>query len=178
MSEEQVIAEEVVANTRAWVEKAVIGLNLCPFAKQVQVKGQVRYVVSQATKVEDLLYELANELNRLVDTPADETDTTLLIHPQVLTELLIRERRVAHAHGLPGPHKPQRPRRRIQLGHQFTIRQERGHGLPACEPLTDSGRQGRHDPIVRGANGYCSTPGQLGGLLFEHRLLACDTGLR
>ncbi|MBH9579048.1 DUF1415 domain-containing protein [Inhella proteolytica] len=83
MNEDQVIAE-----TRAWVDKAVIGLNLCPFAKQVQVKGQVRYVVSQATKVEDLLYELANELNRLVDTPPEETDTTLLIHPQVLTDFL------------------------------------------------------------------------------------------
>ena len=78
MSEEQVIAEEVVANTRAWVEKAVIGLNLCPFAKQVQVKGQVRYVVSQATKVEDLLYELANELNQRIRAAqaASGTSTT------------------------------------------------------------------------------------------------------
>ncbi|MBB5204650.1 hypothetical protein HNQ51_001964 [Inhella inkyongensis] len=80
--------EQVIANTRAWVDKAVIGLNLCPFAKQVQVKGQVRYVVSHATTVEDLLYELAAELNRLVDTPPEETDTTLLIHPQVLTDFL------------------------------------------------------------------------------------------
>lgn len=80
--------EQVLQDTQAWVEKAVIGLNLCPFAKAVQVQGKVRYVVSQAATVEDLLYQLAAELNHLHDTPADETDTTLLIHPQVLTDFL------------------------------------------------------------------------------------------
>jgi len=80
--------EQVIADTRAWVDRAVIGLNLCPFAKQVQIKGQVRYVVSAATTVADLLYELAAELNRLHDTPPEQTDTTLLIHPQVLTDFL------------------------------------------------------------------------------------------
>ncbi|MBH9551370.1 DUF1415 domain-containing protein [Inhella gelatinilytica] len=80
--------EQVIADTRAWVDKAVIGLNLCPFAKQVQVKGQVRYVVSSSTSVEALLYELAAELNHLHDTPAEQTDTTLLIHPGVLTDFL------------------------------------------------------------------------------------------
>lgn len=74
--------------TRAWVDKAVIGLNLCPFAKAVQVQGRVRYVVSEATTVEALLYELAAELNHLHDTPPETTDTTLLIHPQVLTDFL------------------------------------------------------------------------------------------
>ena len=79
---------QVLQDTQAWVEKAVIGLNLCPFAKAVQVQGKVRYVVSAATTVEDLLYELAAELNHLHDTPADQTDTTLLIHPRVLTDFL------------------------------------------------------------------------------------------
>ena len=80
--------EQVLQDTQAWVEKAVSGLNLCPCAKAVQVQGKVRYVVSSATTVEDLLYQLAAELNHLHDTPADETDTTLLIHPQVLTDFL------------------------------------------------------------------------------------------
>ena len=79
---------QVKADTQVWVEKAVIGLNLCPFAKAVQIKGQVRYVVSAATTVEELLYDLAAELNHLHDTPPEETDTTLLIHPQVLTDFL------------------------------------------------------------------------------------------
>ncbi|MCZ8234031.1 MAG: DUF1415 domain-containing protein [Inhella sp.] len=79
---------QVLQDTQAWVEKAVIGLNLCPFAKAVQVQGKVRYVVSAATAVEDLLYELAAELNHLHDTPPEQTDTTLLIHPRVLTDFL------------------------------------------------------------------------------------------
>ena len=34
--------ERVIAETRAWVDRAVIGLNLCPFAKAPQIKGLVR----------------------------------------------------------------------------------------------------------------------------------------
>jgi len=78
--------EAIVAATRRWLEKAVIGLNLCPFAKSVYVKEQVRYVVSSATTPEALLEQLMDELQKLSDTPAEEIDTTLLIHPFVLQE--------------------------------------------------------------------------------------------
>ena len=80
-------AEPIVA-TRRWLERAVIGLNLCPFAKAVVAKGQVRYVLSAATTPEALLEELAYELVRLQQTEPDQVDTTLLIHPQVLTDFL------------------------------------------------------------------------------------------
>ena len=80
-------ADEIAA-TRRWLERAVIGLNLCPFAKAVYVKQQVRFVLSDAELPEDLLEELAEELLRLRDTPADDTDTTLLVHPRVLTDFL------------------------------------------------------------------------------------------
>jgi len=78
--------EQVVAATRNWLEKAVIGLNLCPFAKSVYVKNQVRFVVSQATTPEALLEQLMEELQHLSDTDPEQTDTTLLIHPFVLTD--------------------------------------------------------------------------------------------
>lgn len=74
--------------TQRWLERAVIGLNLCPFAKAVYVKQQVRFVLSVATTPEALLEELGNELVLLRDTPAEDIDTTLLIHPQVLGEFL------------------------------------------------------------------------------------------
>ena len=74
--------------TRRWVERAVIGLNLCPFAKAVYVKQQVRFVLSDASTPEALLEELAEELLRLRDTPAEQIDTTLIIHPDVLTDFL------------------------------------------------------------------------------------------
>jgi hypothetical protein len=72
--------------TRAWVERVVIGLNLCPFAKAPQKKGQVRYVLSEATDVEALLATLVEELNLLAETPAERTETTLIVHPQVLED--------------------------------------------------------------------------------------------
>lgn len=76
--------DAIVAATRRWLERAVIGLNLCPFAKSVYIKEQVRYVVSSATTPEALLEQLMDELQFLSDTPAEQVDTTLLIHPFVL----------------------------------------------------------------------------------------------
>ncbi|WP_269532541.1 DUF1415 domain-containing protein [Chitinimonas sp. BJYL2] len=78
--------ESVIADTRDWLEKAVIGLNLCPFARAVYVKEQVRYVVSTAPHLDGLLEELDRELQLLAATPAAEIDTTLLIHPALLTD--------------------------------------------------------------------------------------------
>ena len=72
------------AVTQAWLEKAVIGLNLCPFAKAVHLKQQIRWVVSAADDEESLLAALVTELEHLRDTPPEQTDTTLLIHPCVL----------------------------------------------------------------------------------------------
>ncbi|MNV14052.1 hypothetical protein D3C71_1047240 [compost metagenome] len=77
-----------LAVTRNWLEKAVIGLNLCPFAKAVYAKQQVRFVLSDATTPEALLEQLVEELVLLRDTPAEEIDTTLIIHPEVLTDFL------------------------------------------------------------------------------------------
>jgi len=80
--------DAIVAATRRWVERAVIGLNLCPFAKAVVVKEQVRFVVSGATTPEALLEQLMNELQDLADTDPEQVDTTLLIHPFVLNDFL------------------------------------------------------------------------------------------
>jgi len=80
--------QQAIAETRAWVDRAVIGLNLCPFAKAVQTKNQVRYVVSNATDGDALLTELRDEMSRLVAADPAELDTTLLIHPQVLNDFL------------------------------------------------------------------------------------------
>jgi uncharacterized protein len=80
--------ELVLQQTRHWLEKAVIGLNLCPFAKAVYVKNQVRLVVSKARHTDDLLEELDRELDLLVATPTAEIDTTLLIHPTLFEDFL------------------------------------------------------------------------------------------
>lgn len=76
---------ECVAATRRWIERAVIGLNLCPFAKAVHHKRQIRFAVTAARTADELLAELAHELECLAAANADDIDTTLLIHPRVMT---------------------------------------------------------------------------------------------
>ena len=78
--------DEAVASTRAWIEQAVIGLNLCPFAKAVYAKDQIRYAVSDAETTGVLRDDLAQELHALAQADPGVIDTTLLIHPNVLTE--------------------------------------------------------------------------------------------
>lgn len=78
----------IEAEVRRWLERVVVGLNLCPFAKAVVARGQVRIVVSDASTERALLEQLGEEMALLRDTPADETDTTLLVHPQVLHDFL------------------------------------------------------------------------------------------
>lgn len=78
----------VIAATQAWLEKAVIGLNLCPFAKSVYVKNQIRYQVSQAHTTDALLTDLMTELEILQTADPTVLDTTILIHPHVLDDFL------------------------------------------------------------------------------------------
>jgi hypothetical protein len=80
--------DAVVAATRHWLTEVVIGLNLCPFAKAVHVKGQIRYAVSDAVDMEGVLADLETELQTLVAANPDAVDTTLLIVPQALSDFL------------------------------------------------------------------------------------------
>lgn len=84
--ESQPEAKKVVEATRQWLEKAVIGLNLCPFAKGVYIKNQVRFAVSDAKDVETLHADLVSELRILQCASPDKIDTTVLIHPWVLAD--------------------------------------------------------------------------------------------
>ena len=77
-----------IADTRHWLERAVIGLNLCPFAKGVYIKGQIHYAVSVATSPQELLSDLKRELKDLVALDSIARDTTLLIAPDCLEDFL------------------------------------------------------------------------------------------
>lgn len=81
-------ANEVIGTTRDWLLRAVIGLNLCPFAKAVHVKQQIRYVVSEAQTPDALLDELERELAFINAADPQQVDTTLLIVPQQFEEFL------------------------------------------------------------------------------------------
>lgn len=80
--------DAIVAASREWLVRAVIGLNLCPFAKAVHVKERIRYVVSEASELEVLCEDLCRELQHLHATDAETVETTLLIHPCVLQDFL------------------------------------------------------------------------------------------
>ncbi|WP_028456057.1 DUF1415 domain-containing protein [Chitinilyticum litopenaei] len=100
--------DDVIQQTRHWLEQAVIGLNLCPFAKAVYVKNQVRIVVSSARHLDAFLEELDRELALLVAADPDQIDTTLLIHPTLFgdfaefTDLLAIADEVLVEHELEG----------------------------------------------------------------------------
>ena len=75
-----------IVETRAWVERVVIGLKLCPFAPAPALKGLIRYATSEVETPEALLEDLATELQHLVASPPEEVETTLLVHPKVLQD--------------------------------------------------------------------------------------------
>jgi uncharacterized protein len=79
---------DALEQTQRWLERAVIGLNLCPFAKAVHAKGQIRWVLSPATDAPVLLDTLEHELRALAAADPQQTDTTLIVHPQVLGNFL------------------------------------------------------------------------------------------
>ncbi|ASK35624.1 hypothetical protein CEK62_15160 [Alcanivorax sp. N3-2A] len=79
---------EIEQRTRQWLEQAVIGLGLCPFASQPYGRDQVAIVVSDATGEAQLLAQLSAELRRLDDSAAGERETTLLVVPAMLADFL------------------------------------------------------------------------------------------
>jgi hypothetical protein len=81
-------AKNAIARFRCWIERVVIGLNLCPFARKPYEDDRVRYVVSDASEPGLLLADLERELDLLHEAGAGNTETTLLIHPHVLLDFL------------------------------------------------------------------------------------------
>lgn len=85
---EEITENEVLLATRIWLEKLIIGLNLCPFAKAVYAKNKIRYIVSEVSNKNFLIATLKEELLLLKEMPIEEVETTLLIHPYVLQDFL------------------------------------------------------------------------------------------
>ncbi len=80
--------DTALRQTQAWLERAVIGLNLCPFAKAVHAKGQIRWVSCPAQEPAALLAALVAELQTLAVADPVQIDTTVLVHPRVLQDFL------------------------------------------------------------------------------------------
>ncbi|WP_411823646.1 DUF1415 domain-containing protein [Leptospira sp. 'Mane'] len=80
--------DSIINITKSWLEKAVIGLNLCPFAKSVYNGKLIRFVVSRADSNQKLTSDLKLELKKLIEADPKQIETTLLIHPNVLLNFL------------------------------------------------------------------------------------------
>lgn len=95
-------------DTRRWLERAVVGLNLCPFAKAVMVKGQVHFAASEAQDSDDILAAFTQELDELVARDASERDTTLLVLTEAMDDFLAfldvvaKAERIVRKRGLEG----------------------------------------------------------------------------
>lgn len=102
------LSQTAVADTRRWLERAVIGLNLCPFAKAVLVKGQVHFAATLEEDAAGVLEAFTSELEALLALPASERDTTLLVVPRGLEDFLTfldvvaRAERIVRKRGLEG----------------------------------------------------------------------------
>lgn len=100
--------DTVIADTRRWLERAVVGLNLCPFAKAVLVKGQVHFAVADSADAGDALRAFTRELLALAGCSAEERDTTLLVVPRGFEDflefsgLVAQAERVVRKRGLEG----------------------------------------------------------------------------
>jgi hypothetical protein len=77
-----------ITATHHWLEVAVIGLNLCPFARAVYLRRQIRWIESPALDASDLREDFVRELQFLAAADPETVDTTLLIHPHVLNDFL------------------------------------------------------------------------------------------
>jgi hypothetical protein len=85
-SNERADVATVIDETQHWLTRAVIGLNLCPFAKSVHVKNQIRYAVTDARSLDTVLADLEDELRALAETDAAKVDTTMLIAPHAFAD--------------------------------------------------------------------------------------------
>jgi uncharacterized protein len=81
-------SEEIVSATRRWLERSVIGLNLCPFAENPYRGDRVRFAVSEQRSAAGLLEDLRSELQTLAAADPKDLETTLLIHPWVLADFI------------------------------------------------------------------------------------------
>lgn len=89
MPEDSALRQQAELDTRRWLERAVIGLNLCPFAKAVHVKGQLHFAACAGADFASVLDDLEREADALIALPAATRDTTLLIVPQGFDEFLV-----------------------------------------------------------------------------------------
>lgn len=79
--------QAIAASVNQWLDDVVIGLNLCPFAAKPQRNQQIKIYVSNATREEELLQDILDQLLELDTKAPQELETTLVVVPDMLHDL-------------------------------------------------------------------------------------------
>jgi hypothetical protein len=77
-------ADIAIETTRQWLERLVIGENLCPFAAGPYRAGQVLFRVCDAEDLDRVYVAFLQLLQELVDDAGERWETALLILPRAL----------------------------------------------------------------------------------------------
>jgi uncharacterized protein len=80
------VGHEIEDQIAGWIERAVIGLDLCPFASSVWKSGRVRIAVSEARTAEDAVRDLMAEAAQLLDADPSRLSTTLVVFAHALAD--------------------------------------------------------------------------------------------
>jgi hypothetical protein len=78
--------DPVIAITRRWIDKVVVGLGLCPFAEPSISSGRFRMTVCGTRDLQVLCKALIDELMFLQTDSGRKIDSVLLIHPHALND--------------------------------------------------------------------------------------------
>lgn len=73
-----------IARTRRWLEQVVIGLNLCPFARQPYANETIKFVLEPSNSDQIIMQTLLLELDSLYQS--DDFQTTLIICPNAFDD--------------------------------------------------------------------------------------------
>ncbi|MCU7850604.1 MAG: DUF1415 domain-containing protein [Candidatus Thiodiazotropha sp. (ex Monitilora ramsayi)] len=71
---------------RCWVEKTVVGLNLCPFAAAPMRGDRIRYQRCLAESPEGIYHELLAEMEALIGLSEATAETSLFVVPRGLAD--------------------------------------------------------------------------------------------
>lgn len=83
---QEIERQKILDSTRSWVDKFVIGLNLCPFAGKVAQEGKIRYRVCTDSGVEEMYLQFLSELSLLIDAEPEELETSLVVFPNAAAD--------------------------------------------------------------------------------------------
>lgn len=77
-------SDDLINQTKNWINRFIIKLDICPFAKNVLMNDQIGFYVIEESETEECLMDVIAKLHELRKNP--EIETTLLIYNQSFSD--------------------------------------------------------------------------------------------